>query len=493
MNLFNSKHFVALVFLFALCLKAIAQIPTSYNIYQTPEDELATQISYLSSGHVFIAGDLQTNTISDRIFLKKTVEPSIGNQDIWQKVYDKPGVVEHLRDMEVTPDGKLLLLIEQRIDWALGGLNTANILLLKVDTEGEVIWEAFFNGGQKDIPVGIEVLLDGSCLLIGYSNSQTGSNFEDDLLWLKVAANGNIGSPKYITANAFISAPIEDLALSPDGSVYAMSNYQIVKFDADGNALWEKPMGENLSDRLLTELYIKQDGSLLIAGSATLSATPEALDAIIIHVTSEGEFLWQQTYGDEGIEIIEELIVCEEEGKIVCVGQDTPNDLVLVDGYYFLVTDMVGNQISSSTVGGDSPSWETGFDLAYASDGWIVTAGISSEFGSQDVMMLFPFQPVFSCSPQSMVNATEDTRLAHISISPNPTADDFTVTMDGTSLAKQPYFLLFDAVGKLILTAPLDKPENRFNGLNLAPGLYFYTINGEGMALGNGKLVVMGQ
>jgi hypothetical protein len=119
---------------------------------------------------MFVGGYTGSNQEAKAIFLKKIQEPGVGGAVIWHKEYDHPAFIEALRDMKLAPDGNLLLLVEQRTTWNFSGLNSANCLLLKVNPDGAVVWKVTFNDGQKDIPVGIEVLADGSCLLLGLSN-----------------------------------------------------------------------------------------------------------------------------------------------------------------------------------------------------------------------------------------------------------------------------------------------------------------------------------
>jgi hypothetical protein len=480
------SYLVFLVFL----AKLEAQIATNYHIYNTPETEFANQICYTPNGDLFVGGYTGSNQEAKAIFLKKMQEPGLGQAVIWHKEYDNPAIVENLRDMKVAPDGNLLLLVEQRITWNLSELNTANCQLIKINPDGEVLWKTTFNGGYKDIPIGIELRSDGSYLVLGFSNSHTGNNSTDEFLWLPISADGVLGTPKYVAISPY--APIIDVTSGSDGSVYAFNGFKVFKLDANANTLWEHSVGENLADKILTRIYIKQDGSILIAGSASIPATPEKLDAILLQYSADGAFLWQQSYGDDGIEIIEALIVCEEEGKIVCIGQDTPDDLVLIDGFYFLVTDMAGNELSSTTIGGDSPSFELGLDLAHTMNGRVVAAGVSTTFGTRDVMLLYTEDAFFSCSPPGTISATTETEQGSFRISPNPSVGDFWVIQADEALFIPSQFLLFNAFGQLVHTQKIDESENEISGLKLTPGLYFYSINQENRSVYTGKLVVTG-
>jgi hypothetical protein len=218
----------------------------------------------------------------------------------------------------------------------------------------------------------------------------------------------------------------------------------------------------------------------------------EQFDAILLHYSADGAFVWQQTYGDDGFEIIEELIVCEEEDKIVCTGQDAPNDLALIDGFYFLVTDMAGNEISSTTIGGNSPSLELGLDLTHTMDGRVVAAGVTTEFGTRDVMLLYTEGLFFSCTPPGTSSNTTEPRLSSVSISPNPTTGDFLLVQEDKDFPLQSQFLLFNTLAKLVYTQNIDQTENKISGLNLIPGIYFYKIDHETRSISTGKLVVTG-
>ena len=98
----------------------------------------------------------------------------------------------------------------------------------------------------------------------------------------------------------------------------------VVKYDKNGNMLWQKSWGGNDYDEYLTNRIETEDGSLILLGY-TPSTDIEGLlnkgyyDAIIIKYDKNGNMLWQKSWGGNQFDALNNVIETED-GSIILFG-----------------------------------------------------------------------------------------------------------------------------------------------------------------------------
>ncbi len=77
-----------------------------------------------------------------------------------------------------------------------------------------------------------------------------------------------------------------------------------------------------------------------------------------------------------------------------------------------------------------------------------------------------------------------------ISIYPNPISDNATITLNSSVNLSNAEFQIYDVIGKLIKSSPVNSHEFTFEKGNLSSGLYFYKLINNGSELSTGKFLV---
>jgi hypothetical protein len=96
---------------------------------------------------------------------------------------------------------------------------------VKLDTNGNIIWQKTFGGTGDDIANNIQPTRDGKCVVAGSTFSNDGD----------------------ITNN------------------HGDSDYWVIKLDANGNMIWQKTLGGSAED-IAGSIFQAKDGSYIIAG-----------------------------------------------------------------------------------------------------------------------------------------------------------------------------------------------------------------------------------
>jgi hypothetical protein len=209
--------------------------------------------------------------------------------------------------------------------------------LIKVDNTGDITWNITFSGEREEYPQTLVSTDDGGFLLYGTSYS-----FEEDNgdIWLRktdefgeLLWSTSYGDHRYEEAR--------DLYKASDGSLLSLSTIRwgdvgnrdiwLVKVNSDGNKLWDKTYGNKYRDSA-TKIIQKNDGGYIIAGKTQ----PEGGYSYIWLFTTNpnGEVQNDLVYRGSISDVIRDIMQTDN-GNIVFVGsthtsQGEQTDILLV-------------------------------------------------------------------------------------------------------------------------------------------------------------------
>lgn len=167
------------------------------------------------------------------------------------------------------------------------GVNDYWVLKLKGD--GEIVWDRTYGGDNEDVLLDIEPTEDGSFLIGGFSKSgisgnKSTENYGDDDFWLiKVNPNGNeiwdlsfggegkdrlfdireTRSGNYAIGGLTRSDIHSDRTENDAGN----DDFWLIYLEPDGNVIWDEVYGGSNRDAL-SELDIAADGGFIMAGQS---------------------------------------------------------------------------------------------------------------------------------------------------------------------------------------------------------------------------------
>jgi hypothetical protein len=185
------------------------------------------------------------------------------------------------------------------------GENT-DILLIKTDKNGNLIWERTYGQGGNYYEYGYSIIetLEGY-LLGGFYNIW--GNFESgDPIIYKLKANGeiqwqkNLGGP-YEDGWALVTkAPDNhyvvgtDIADSMAWPHWVCSKINIIKLDTGGNIIWSKKYGPSVDRNKIASIHVNDDGTIITTGNLLISGSQYF--GWILKVNQFGDSLWMRYY-----------------------------------------------------------------------------------------------------------------------------------------------------------------------------------------------------
>jgi hypothetical protein len=188
--------------------------------------------------------------------------------------------------------------------WVPGG-NQYDFWVLKLKKDGTIDWQKTYGGGDWDIGFATQETSDGGYIVTG-TTSSFGAG-DNDIWVLKLDHEGNIVWQK--TYGGKGSDEAQNIEQTNDGG-YIVSgttssfgegscDIWVLKLSSDGNVVWDRTYGgkdeEGESFRHIP-IEHTSDGGYIVAGS-TKSFGAGADDLWVLKLSSDGNIEWQKTYG----------------------------------------------------------------------------------------------------------------------------------------------------------------------------------------------------
>ena len=201
-------------------------------------------------------------------------------------------------------------------------LGSRDIYLIKTDSIGNVLWSKSTGGIGNEVAFTIRQTNDGGYILIGdtYSFGVGGV----DILLLKIDSNGSILWSK--TYGGLGDDFGRDVLQSADGGymiagfgdsfALGKSDFYLIKVDFQGNVIWSKSYGD-AGDEVSSSVQQTLDGNIVIFGTSQ-SFKVENPDLFIIKVYLNGKVLWSKTMGGEINDLPESIENTKDGGFIIC-------------------------------------------------------------------------------------------------------------------------------------------------------------------------------
>ncbi len=302
--------------------------------------------------------------------------------DYWANTYggDQEDII---RTIQTTMDGGYILSGYSK-SWGNGDYD---ILLIKLNSSGDIEWQKTFGGSEKDYATYVCQLPDGDYMISG-STCSFGSGLTDALL-LKIDINGNIKWSK--SYGGLRDDYFTSLFLTPDNNVIAVGATDCLEaedcttwaamFDAAGDITWQKKyhFGNRGQGR---SIWPASNGDYLIAGNASYNRG----DGYIIRIDKNGDALWGKVYGlsqsptntgnDEFYEIKQ-----DGNGDYVVVGKTASFGTDYEDAWVMKLDDN-GQCIWGKTFRGSNNFIDDAISIDLTTDGGYIVAGTTVSFGA---------------------------------------------------------------------------------------------------------------
>jgi len=268
---------------------------------------------------------------------------------VWQQCYNFTDNIDDETDWSIISTGSGFL---EAIDVYAPDLpdyhGSYDIMIVKTDTSGNVIWEKCYGGSAKDIPRKILDAGNNEYYVFGRTESDDGDvqsgNYGGSDLWVfKINNTGELLWEKTYGSTGFDKA--KDMIILPDGgfliageisngggnvgTYYGNWDIWLCRCDSTGNILYETTLG-NEGEDAVNGLLLNSEGNILLTGAieeqgGTVTCEPKGLkDVWLTELDMQLHVLWDHCYGGRRDDV--GYTVTEQEGGYLVLASSNSND-----------------------------------------------------------------------------------------------------------------------------------------------------------------------
>ena len=291
----------------------------------------------------------------------------------------------------------------------------SDILLIKFDSNKSIEWVKNYGGSKDDRGQSVVEVSGIGYALLGYSMSNDGDasnneGFHDNwvilidsignIIWEKsYGFSGHDHAYNIIQTkdgNLFFNGFLDVTASRGLGSTekvgksikHGVGEFWCHKIDLEGNILWRKYFGGTNNDSSYDSIETAEGDFILVGSSESsdndISSPKGSYDIWVIKLTSNGDFLWERSYGGSKYETANSIIQ-SSDNKIHILGSTLSNDKDISfqmgsSDFWLLTLDSDGNLLSEQTFGGSNFDRGEKIEIDGKDNLWIIGYSKSIDF-----------------------------------------------------------------------------------------------------------------
>ena len=235
---------------------------------------------------------------------------------VWEKIYGGD-IWDGAEAIIPTKDGRFIVA-----GYTMSfGNGIYDVYLMKIDENGNKIWQKTYGGSDDDIALAITSTKDGGFIIVGYTESF--GNGKSDVYLIKIDENGNKIWQKTYGGNksegAFAITKTEDGGFIVAGETESFSvngwDIYLIKIDKDGNKIWQKTYGGKDYEEA-SAITKTKDGGFIVVGGTNSFGNGE-MDVYLIKIDKDGTKVWERAYGGRSLDEAYAVTPTKDGGFIV--------------------------------------------------------------------------------------------------------------------------------------------------------------------------------
>jgi hypothetical protein len=258
----------------------------------------AKSITQTPDNNIFICGQAVQNWVEKRedIFLQKL---NAKGDSVWVKTFG--GNSFDYAACIISTSDRNLLIAGKSESFEAG--SSGDIYLIKLNYDGKVIWEKTFADPESEFATHVMETQQGDYIITG-NDQASEPDTANKIYLLKVDANGNLvwekrfglGKGNWKWGYSTIETANGDYLTSGHLTRDGYTQVLIVKTDNNGNQIWEKTYGEPLLSETGYSLKMNHDNTCTITGTSFEVNNPDT-EIILLKIDENGKELWFQRFG----------------------------------------------------------------------------------------------------------------------------------------------------------------------------------------------------
>jgi len=200
------------------------------------------------------------------------------------------------------------------------GAGNSDFWIMKLDANGNQVWEKTFGGKRYDVAKTIITTADGGYLVVGETKSQGEGSL--DIWTLKLTEAGELQweqtyggkGAEFCASYGAVVASIDGYVITGHTASKGTGGYDcwVFKIDHQGKKLWDKTFGGKFDD-FTSKIITTSDGGYVIA--ANISPEQDLFDFWMLKLNANGEKDWDKAYNQ--YDVANAVVVSPDGGYVV--------------------------------------------------------------------------------------------------------------------------------------------------------------------------------
>jgi len=283
--------------------------------YGGSKDDWVSSLIQTTDGGYAVAGYTKSFGAGEADFWLLKLDKK-GNR-IWDKTYGGSGY-DYASSLVQTSDGGYAVAgsTESR------GAGGRDFWLLKLNSQGKLLWNRTYGGSKDDEARSLIQVNDGGYLLAGWTDSYGAGTYDFWLLKLnsqgKLLWDRTFGERGWDEARTIIQT--SDGGYTVAGFTWAKGvedddDLWLLKLNSQGKLLWDRTFGGSKEDRA-SSLIQTSDGGYAVAGSTTSKGAGN-YDFWLLKLDKQGNQIWDRTFGAGTLDWANSLVQTSDGGYVV--------------------------------------------------------------------------------------------------------------------------------------------------------------------------------
>ena len=240
---------------------------------------------------------------------------TLGNV-LWQKLYGGTGDEEGYKIIETKDHG-----------YAIAGYTTSNHegtpswYMLRIDEDGNKLWDKQFMEGEENRALGIAQTYDGNFVVTGYIGSNKGGR--KNMIVIKVDDEGEEQWMQWFDFNDWCSG--QSIIATRDSNIvvagftraYSITDYDaiIMKLNNDGDSIWVRTYG-NEDWEEATDVIETYDGAFVMSGFSK-SNKRDMSNFLMVKYDSRGNEMWDFNFKRKSQDYSKAVVETRDNGLLL--------------------------------------------------------------------------------------------------------------------------------------------------------------------------------
>lgn len=243
---------------------------------------------------------------------------------LWEKAYGTEAMDQAFSVCQAQDGGYLI-----------AGSSNDDVYLVKADENGDSLWARTYGGEGMDWGGGISPTADGGYIVSGFTSSWGQGNL--DLYFLKINQAGDTSWTRTYGTPQMDRGVIRQLPDSGYLAVASTGDMQtgqidiwVLRMDSKGDTLWTSIMAAEGAE-FPFDFSLLSDGGCVIAAMSDLGGQ-DNVDAYLVRLDAEGNVLWDKALGGEAFDGAY-CVAQTSDGGFIMTGWNSSEGAGLKDAY----------------------------------------------------------------------------------------------------------------------------------------------------------------